>query len=79
MKNVLNTLVKREDCRKLHATTNTYLINGNTGYIFYHYIYAAGGSLLNHWLQCLSLLTERGFRLSNAPTSSFFIKKSNEQ
>lgn len=44
--------------RNFMLTTNITAINGQPSYLFKYYIYAAGG-FPNHWLQCLSLLTEK--------------------
>jgi hypothetical protein len=57
MKNRLNSLVEYKLNRNFMLTTNSTAINGQSTYSFKYYIYAAGG-FLNHWLQCLSLLTE---------------------
>jgi hypothetical protein len=53
---IKNAVLTKMFC-KFTVTTNIPAINGQSTYSFKYYIYAAGG-FLNHWLQCLSLLTE---------------------
>jgi hypothetical protein len=70
IKKPLNILAKTQGFCKFTVTTNNTVNDDFHCYLFIPYIYAAR-DYSNHWLQCLSLLTEGSSWLFFAPTPKF--------